>query len=125
MIDQETLLPSQEFKSWTKEVRPKIKKRHTFLRSLREFVRCLGLPDQNLEPARDIRNKLVHDLRFPSQDSEQADSRAMFQEYCLLLNLAERILLALLGYTGFYVDWRKFGHWHYEMRTQMEYRSAP
>ena len=60
------------------------------------------------------RNKLVHRGRFTSTNS--------WQEYSFMMTLVGKVLLAILGYDGYYYDWTKppggVG-WDVEMRVKL------
>lgn len=96
--------------------------RYSFRRSLRWLLEELRLevPRNEIDKGVDSRNALVHDQRFVSGETTE-----MFTEYVRLLSLADRILLALVGYRGFYNDWTRWGGVRQTLRTRMQYSPQP
>jgi hypothetical protein len=73
--------------------------RPAFRRVLREFADSLGVRTSEAEIRRitDIRNSLVHSASF-------LDDMVNIDQYFQLINFLDKILLAILGYQGHYID---------------------
>lgn len=88
---------------------------YPFGRSLSEICKSLGLQvnSQQRKKFVEIRNELVHKLSFNSQRGRP------WEQYCLIMTFISKVLLAILGYDGYYCDWTKH-HDYSEKRTKLD-----
>lgn len=88
--------------------------RYPFKDNLRKFLKEYKVPldgiDQNIEPAIDVRHKIVHRGIYISGESTQSVN----DHLAILRELLARIFLTLLKYSGEYqsflngLEWKKF-----------------
>lgn len=78
---------------------------YPFRRAISDLCASTGLDFNSTERGRfvDIRNELVHRVEY---NPNYGDS---WSQYFFLMTFVGRILLAILGYDGYYYDWTKHG----------------
>lgn len=95
---------------------------YPFRRALRELCAAIGLPVGSKERGRfkDIRDELVHRASFHPRYGTP------WEQYSFMMTFIGKILLAILGYDGYYYDWTKPPGWigkDMEMRVKLDLRS--
>ncbi len=60
-----------------------------------------------------IRNSLVHRVKFDDKYGEP------WYQYCFLMTFVGKILLSILGYTGYFLDWTNPATYEYEARIKI------
>lgn len=87
--------------------------RRSFRNHLRRTVKFLGaqIPQREQEHFISCRNKLVHECAFhcksnaKSDQEDQSVPKTPWAEYCFLVHVLDRLILAMLEYSGVYYDW--------------------
>lgn len=98
----------------------------TFRRTVREMTQSLGLSvsKDELNKIVEYRNELVHRMRFFKDSGNTRDTKGtkkdLYSAYLTMMNFIEQILLAVLGYQGYYLDHTKHTKgvcWEAKLRT--------
>lgn len=89
----------------------------TFRQTLRNMSRDLGLAvsEEELNEIVTYRNELVHRMCFFKESKKTGKARktkrTAFRAYFTMMNYVAKILLAILRYQGYYLDWTKDARW--------------
>jgi hypothetical protein len=91
--------------------------RRSFLSLLKRLLKHLELKADQEETKMfvDIRNTLVHKANFLKRNdfAETSLYEDEWRQFCRVLSFTSRIMLAIIGYRGYYHDWKQFqeGGW--------------
>jgi hypothetical protein len=80
---------------------------YPFRRALAELCKSIGLEIKSAERNRfvEIRNELVHRMAFHSKQGSE------WEQYAFMMSFVGKVLLATLGYDGYFYDWTEHSGW--------------